>query len=435
MRAALLGAVVAGTAVAVAAFGQGAERPGLHRADPVELPHCSSLTYGGEGHPDVLITASTSLQGRAAEYGVQGVQAMKLVLEERRWRAGKLRVGLQICDEISASRGLSSPAKCRSSARAFARNRRVLGVVGPMHSHCAEEMLPSLNRAPGGPLVLVGPSATYLGLTRTGPGDEGADPGWYLPTGRRSFVRLVPTDDVQGAAGAVVAKRAGTESVYVLHSCDCAYGAGVAGAFQRAAARIGLRVVGSGQWSTSASGYRGLADRIRRTGADAVYLGGYLENNGVRLVSDLRAILGPSIALLASDGFASPAPIVEGAGAAAEGLTVTIAGLPSNELPAAGRRFASMFEERYLSRPRSFSMHTAQAVHVLLDAIADSDGSRADVTKRVLRTRVEDGLLGDFEFDHYGDTTLNAVGVYRIEDGRMRFQTVISTPAKGTARR
>jgi branched-chain amino acid transport system substrate-binding protein len=435
MRAALIGAVAVGTAVSVAAFGQGGERAGVPEARPVELPHCSSLTYGGEGHPDVLIAASTSLQGRAAEYGVQGVQAMKLALAERRWGAGTLRVGLQTCDEISASRGLSSPAKCRSSARAFARNRSVLGVVGPMHSLCAEEMLPSLNRAPGGPLVLVGPSATFLGLTRTGPGAEGADPEWYLPTGRRSFVRLVPADDVQGAAGAVFAKRAGTESVYVLHSCDCAYGPGVAAAFKRAAARIGLRVAGSGQWSTYASDYRALANRIRRTGADAVYLGGYLESNGVRLISDLRAVLGPRIALLAPDGFASPAPIVERAGAAAEGLTVTIAGLPSNELPAAGRRFASRFEERYLSRPRSFSLHAAQALYVLLDAIADSDGSRADVTKRVLRTDVEDGLLGDFEFDRYGDTTLNAVGVYRIEDGRMRFKTMISTPAERIARR
>ena len=431
----MLGAVVAGTAVAVAAFGQGGEHAGLPPARQVELPHCSSLTYGGEGRPDVLIAASTSLQGRAAEYGVQGVQAMKLALGERRWRAGNLRVGLQTCDEMSASRGLSSLAKCRSSARAFARNRSVLGVVGPMHSHCAEHMLPSLNRAPGGPLVLVSPSATYMGLTRTGPGAEGADPEGYLPTGRRSFVRLLPADDVQGAAGAVLAKRTGAESVYVLNSCDCVYGAGVASAFQRAAARIGLRVVGSGQWSTDASGYLALAHRIRRTGADSVYLGGYLESNGVRLISDLRAVLGPRIALLAPDGFASPAPIVEGAGTAAEGLTVTIAGLPSNELPAAGRRFATKFEERYLSRPRSFSMHTAQAVHVLLDAIADSDGSRPDVTKRVFRTRVEDGLLGDFEFDRYGDTTLNAVGVYRIEDGRMRFKTMISTPAERIARR
>jgi branched-chain amino acid transport system substrate-binding protein len=435
MRAALIGATAAATAVVAAAFGAGDERAGLRRADPVSLPHCSPMMYRGEERPDVLIAASTSLQGRGAEYGVQGIQALKLVLEERGWRAGEFGVGLQICDEISATRGLMSPAKCWRNARAFARNRSVVGVVGPMHSDCATEMLPSLNRAPGGPLVLVAPTATYVGLTRTAPGAAGADPGWYLPTGRRSFVRLLPADDVQGAAGAVFAKRAGAENVYVLNGCDCAYGPGVAGAFQRAAARIGLRVSGSDQWSAYASGYRAIAERIRRTGADAVYLGGYLENNGVRLIRDLRSVLGRGVVLLAPDGFASPAPIVEDAGPAAEGFTVTIAGLPNGELPATGRAFADRFEERYLSRPRSFSVHTAQAAHVLLDAIADSDGSRADVTERVLRTRVEDGLLGDFEFDRYGDSTLNAVAIYRIEEGRMRLKTVISTAAERIARR
>jgi hypothetical protein len=114
---------------------------------------------------------------------------------------------------------------------------------------------------------------------------------------------------------------------------------------------------------------------------------------------------------------------------------VTIAGVPNNQPPAAGRRFANSFEGRYPSRPRSFSMHTAQAAQILLDAIADSGGTRADVTNKGLRPPVEDGLLGDFELDRYGDTTLNAIGVYRIEEGRMRFKTAISSPAERIARR
>ena len=430
----LVGAIAAAAAAAVAAFGQGDER-GIPPASPVGLPGCSSLLYGGEGEPDVLIAASTSLQGRAAEYGVQDAQAVKLVLEERGWRAGDLSVGLQICDEMTASRGLSSPRKCWRNARAFARNRGVLGVVGPKHSDCALQMLPRLNEAPGGPLVLVGPSATYLGLTRTGPGAEGAYVEGNFPSGQRSFVRLVPADDVQGAAGALFGKRQGARSVFVLNGCDCMYGYAVATAFRVAAERLGLRVAGTAQWGSDASVYRALAERIRSTGADTVYLGGYLENNGVRLIRDLRAVLGTEVALLASDGFASPAQVVEGAGPAAEGFTVTIAGVPSNELPAAGREFAERFEERYLSPPRTFSLHNAQAAQILLDAIARSDGSRASVTRQVLRAHVEGGLVGDFEFDRHGDTTLNAIGVYRIEEGRMRFKAMISSAAERLARR
>ena len=111
-------------------------------------------------------------------------------------------MGLQICDEVETSGDTAGPVKCRRNARAFARNRSVLAVVGPLFSGCAQEMLPILNRAPGGPLPAVSGSPTYLGLTRSGPGVERGDPARNFPTGRRSFVRIVPADDVQGAAGA-----------------------------------------------------------------------------------------------------------------------------------------------------------------------------------------------------------------------------------------
>ena len=48
---------------------------------------------------------------------------------------------------------------------------------------------------------------------------------------------------------------------------------------------------------------------------------------------------------------------------------------------------------------------------------------------RLFRTRVRDGLLGSFEFDRYGDTSLSTQALYRIERGRLRFVTTISPSA------
>ena len=42
---------------------------------------------------------------------------------------------------------------------------------------------------------------------------------------------------------------------------------------------------------------------------------------------------------------------------------------------------------------------------------------------------VRKGLLGDFSIDENGDTTLNQMGMYRIRDGRIRFETVITPDA------
>jgi branched-chain amino acid transport system substrate-binding protein len=435
IRAALIGAVAAAAALTGVACGEDESREtNIPPASPVQSSGCSPVTYGGEGRPDFLIATSTALQGQFTDHGVQISQALKLVLGERGWRAGDYTVGLQICGETTASGDAPSPVRCQRNARAFARNRSVIVVHGPLFSGCAREMVPILNRAPGGPLAQTGAGTSYLGLTRTGPGVARDEPERYFPTGRHSYVRVAPPDDAMGAAGALFAKREGASRVFVLDDGD-AYGFGVAEAFSLAAEGAGLSVVGREQWDPKASGYRELSERARSSGADAVYLGGYVFSNGPRLIKDLRESLGSEVEIIGPDGFHQLAPIVEGAGAAADGFAPMIAVLPTAELPPEGQDFAAQFEERFGARPCCFSVHTAQAAHMMLDAIADSDGTRAEVLENLFEARVEDGYVGDFEIDRYGDTTLNTIAVYRIEDGRLRFQTTITPPAELLARR
>jgi branched-chain amino acid transport system substrate-binding protein len=407
----------------------------LPTARAIQASGCAPMKYRGEGRPDLVIAASTVLQGQFIEHGVQIAQALNLVLDERDWRAGDYTVGLQLCDETTAeSSDDSDPATCRRNARAFSRNRSVIAVAGPWSSTCALEMLPILNRAPGGPLAALSGSTTYLGLTRPGPGVGKGEPAKYHPTGRRGFVRVVPADDAQAAAGALFARSEGGRRAFVLNDGG-PYGFGIAESFRLAGERTGLRVVGTAEWDGKARDYGRLAGRVRAAAPDVVYLGGYVSNNGVRLIEDLRRTLGPDVQIIGPDGFATPELIVEGAGPAAEGFVWTIPTLPNDELPAPGRELASEFEARFSSRPCCFSVQAAQTASMLLDAIEDSDGSRSQVTGNLLGARVEEGYLGDFEIDRYGDTTLNSIGAYRIEDGGIRFDRAITPPAELLARR
>jgi branched-chain amino acid transport system substrate-binding protein len=428
----ILACVVAATA-ALAITGCGSDDidgPEVAPVRAIDASGCTPIRYGGEGRPDLLIAASTVLQGQFIDHGVQISQALRLVLDERDWRAGEYGVGLQLCDETTAaSSDDSDPATCRSNARTFARNRSVIAVAGPWSSTCAVEMLPILNGAPEGPLAAISGSTTYLGLTRPGPGVGRGDPAKYFPTGRRGFARVVPADDVQGAAGAMLAEREGGRTAFVLND-DLPYGSGIAEAFRVTADRMGLRVVGTAAWDPKAHDYRELAERIRRAGADTIYLGGYVSNNGVRLIEDLRRALGPDVLIVGPDGFATPGLIVEGAGPAAEGFLWTIPTLPTTELPQPGRELAAAFEESFSSRPCCFAVQAAQTAAMILDAIEASDGSRSQVTENLLDARVEDGYMGDFEIDRHGDTTLTAIGAYRIEDGKLRFHSALAPAAE-----
>ena len=87
--------------------------------------------------------------------------------------------------------------------------------------------LPILNRASGGPLGLISPSNTNVGLTHAGGGTQPGEPARYYPTGTHSFVRIISPDDAQAVADALLVKHLGARRVFVLDDGE-EYGLNVA---------------------------------------------------------------------------------------------------------------------------------------------------------------------------------------------------------------
>jgi branched-chain amino acid transport system substrate-binding protein len=402
--------------------GQGVSRS---VAEPVRNAACSPVTYAGDGRPSGLIVLSTLLQGQYKPHGIQAAQAVKLVLAQRGWRAGSRAIGVQVCDEVPYGSDESDPRKCARTARAAAGNPSVLGVIGPWSSSCAS-LITILNRADG-PVAVVSPSATYLGLTRAGPGVAPGEPDRYAASGQRSFARVVPADDVQGATAIAYAQRVGVRRLFVLDDGGI-FGKGLAGTIRDSARRAGLAIVGGARWSPTARSYSSQSEQVRSVGADAAYLAGYASGNSPRLIADLRRALGEDALIFGPDGFAAPEVLVREIGAAADHFVFTIATLPTRALPPGGRRFAKEFESRFGAAPCCFAVQSAQAMEVLLDAIAASDGTRAGVTRAMFDIRVTGGELGDFRFDSAGDTTRNSMGIFEIRGGRRRFVATIEPP-------
>jgi branched-chain amino acid transport system substrate-binding protein len=421
------------TACTAVACGGGRPAPSLTRSDDatapaVDAPACSGLHYKPSGRPRFVIASSLPHQGVLGREARQMSQALEMVIARRGYRAGRYTIGYQVCDDSTVQAGASTPERCVANGRAFAAARQVIGVIGTMYSSCTARLLPAINRATDGALAVVSPSNTYVGLTHAGPGTEAGDPRRYYPSGRRNFVRLAVTDDAQGAGNALLAARLGLRRVFAVHD-GTLYGAGIAAAFRRAASASGIAVVGVRRWRPEASRYTGLVRTIRRANVDGVFIGGTLVNNGARLVADLRAGLGPRVPLLASDGMGPASALVQRAGRAAEGVTLTKPDIPRRFLSVAGRRFHDAVVEQTGTTPCCYTMHTAQAADVLLDAIAGSDGTRRSVTERLFRTRVRGGLLGDFRFDRNGDITLRRIFVHQIRHGELAFFTAITPPA------
>jgi branched-chain amino acid transport system substrate-binding protein len=397
---------------------------GAASVEPLPLSFCSPVVHGSTD-PQFLVVSDLPVRGsevRAFNLSMQG--AIRFMLERRGFKAGKYSVGYQPCDDSSPPNPSGDLGKCASNAKAYAADASVIGVVGTWSSRCAGVEIPILNKAPNGPLAMISPTNTNVGLTHTG--TDPAEPGRYYPTGKRNFVRVISPDDAQGAADAVLAKRLGLRSIFVLDDNED-YGLIVAGPFRKAAKALGLRIAGSGSWNVNQTTFDALVRKVARSGAGGVFLGRYACPGCAALIRDLRTALGPSARIILPDGWSDIEALVKAAGVkATEGVYVSIPGLPNSKLGPLGRQIARMFGP---ARPGSGGPpYAAQAAAVLLDAIAASDGSRISVSKHLRGARVHGGILGDFHFDKNGDPTYNPVTVFRIHRGVAKIDRVVSPP-------
>ena len=375
---------------------------------------CGPLYYQGGGSPRFIIVSDLPMQGANRPQTVQMTEAIRFILRQRKFRAGRYTIGYQACDDSTAQRGAWDSAKCTANARAYAADRQVIGVIGTFNSGCAKLEIPILNRAPGGPVAMVSPANTATGLTVSGLGAEAGEPRIYYPTGRRNYARVVTRDDIQGPAGAMWAvQRLKKRSIYILTDRET-YGLGVARTFQTAARRLGARTFGPEAWDPKASSYEALAQKIRQSGATAVYLGGIVCNNGAKLIRDLGAVLPRSVSLIGPDGW-TPFSAVAEAGSAAQGMSISVPGTPAKSLKGAGRAFIRAFGRTQRGKEiQAYTAYAAQAAVVLLDAIARSNGTRGSVSAQLFRTNIRNGILGTFRIDRNGDTNLKGITFYRL---------------------
>ncbi len=404
---------------------------------------CSGLEYEGEGDPDVLIASDLPMQGSSRTQTVQIVEAIRYLLQQDGYKAGDHNVAFQACDDSTAQAAKWESGKCSSNAQSYAGNEKVVGVIGTFNSGCAQIIIPVLNQAPGGGVAMISPANTLVCITEGGPGCDSTEPDKYYPSGTRNYARVAPHDAYQGAAMAEFAQEQGIKNIYILNDKE-SYGLGVATNFRNAAEHLGIKVAGFEAWDPKASSYEALFSKVRGSGADAVFLGGLIDENGAKVIRDKVAVLGPNdgdVKLLAPDGFTTQQTIDE-AGEAAAGMFLSVAGVPIDQFQGAGKEFADSFKaDKLQGKPIDpYAIYGAQAGRILLDAIAASDGSRADIIAKMFEAKVEDGLIGSFEINENGDPSQAGgavVGftVYRATDKLVTEKTLSPKPENVEAAR
>ena len=398
-----------------------------------DVPPGSTLWSGAvAGSPGVVLASDLSRQGYPEGDNPTNL-ALELYLSSIGNTAGKYRVTLKPYDVATARFTRWDETACRTVAKQHLARPEEVGVIGPYNTGCAQIMMPILDAAPGGPLVMVSNGATHPGLTMTW---DAGEPAKYYPSGRRNFARVVTTDDVQAGAVATFAKRdLKVTKVFALDDGGY-YGKSVTRGFVAAAKQSGIDVVGQGRWDRSAKDYRALFVKVKASGADAVFLGGAVANNGLQVIKDKVAVLGDNAAveLLAPDGFTGEPKLA--ALAEADGMYLTFPGLSPTSIRVrggAGSDFLNRYQKKFGHAPDDpYTIYAVAAAQVLVEAIKNSDGTRAGVQRALfsgagVTVPAADSVLGgDTRIDPAtGDVSIKDVTVEVIKHGKEATETIV----------
>jgi branched-chain amino acid transport system substrate-binding protein len=375
------------------------------------------------GRPDVIkIVSSLPRTGSVKSQTDSIVGGIRLALEEAAWRAGDFRIEYADWDDATAAAGQWTAEAEIANAQRAVLDPDVMIYMGTYNSGAAKIAMPTLNRAG---LLMLSPINTWPGLTKPGLGDPG-EPDIYRPTGRITFARIAPTDDLQGPLAADWARELGARRAYILDDTEV-YGRGIATLFEQRARDLGIRVLGHDSIDARASEFKSLMTSIKALSPDLVYFGGTTQSKAGQLAKDMVSV-GLACKLMVPDACMEQA-FIQSAGA--DNLNgrcyVTFGGLPPQHLTGEGRQFVEKYQARYGKMPEAYAIYGYEGAKVALAAIrrAGKKDRRALVEACLSIRDFDHGALGKWSFDANGDSTLRTLSGSIVREGRFEFVTLL----------
>lgn len=299
----------------------------------------------------------------------------------------------------------ADPKEAVNVANLIVSDPRIVAVVGPYNSGCA---IPAAKVYARAPLAMISPAATNPEVTA-----QQLSPDWVGP---RVVFRVVPTDDVQGAAAAAFAfKTLGKRRMALLHD-KTPYGQGLAEQFKKTFLELGGKIVSADGVSVGDKDFKALLTKIK--GADSrpegVYFGGLYTEAGLLLKQMRELGMNDPFVFLSGDGSKTPA-LYDIAGDAADGAYLSIVGIPVEDLPSA-KTFIADYKKRWTGAGEElkpfdhFGYEAAQIIFVALERVGVPDRQKVLAALPGIHYK---GLLGETIFDEKGDTLNKIVTITR----------------------
>jgi branched-chain amino acid transport system substrate-binding protein len=392
----------------------------------------SSAAAGGN---TVDIYSSLPMQGANTAQTIPLVNGIKLALSQAGGKAGQWTVNYQVLDDSVASTGAWDAGQTAANARKVASDPKTVLYIGEFNSGASEVSIPILNEAG---IPQVSPANTYVGLTTNLPGSAPGEPQKYYPTGKRTYLRIVPIDSIQAASDLIAMKNAGCTKVAVANDKQ-AYGAGLATLLELEKGYYGITIVSNTGIDPTAPNFRSYASTIQGQGADCFFFAGITANGAVQITKDVHSAI-PTAKIFGGDGVCTAAwtsAAKGGVPAAIDPLIECTVATQNLSAYPGGQQFLAAYQAKYnVSSPDPYAIYGYAVMQLALSTIKNlgaQGNSKSAILAALFATKATPSVLGTFGFNANGDTTLKAYGLYKVgsNGNPVFFKTITPTKTVG----
>jgi branched-chain amino acid transport system substrate-binding protein len=315
-----------------------------------------------------------ALTGDAGALGQNMVNGINLALKEHNDKNADCKINLKKFD----SQG--DPKNAPALATQIINDDTIFGLVGPGFS--GESLATGKTFFEAG-LPSISPSATNVTITQQ---------GWT------TWHRVIGNDDAQGQADAkYLTGTAGAKKVFVVDDGQD-YSKGLAGTVKTA---LGSAVVASDQISVGQTDMSAVVTKVKASGADAVFYGGYYTEAG--LLAKALKQGGFAGKFMSGDGAEDPNFVTVAGKDAAEGAILSA---PAGPAP-------SGFGATGLYATQAYD-----ATNIFLAAVDAGKSSAKDIND-FIGSYSKDGVSGPIAFDDKGDIKESKIYAYFVKDGKL----------------
>jgi len=402
-----------------------------HSQTPPARPHTFRPPSVVDVYSSLPLRGPLSGEGAAVKAGIE--LALAAPGEE-----GPLEVKYTSLDDAD-SRGWDQQRTVANAMR-VARDPKAVLYVGDLDSAASASSIPVLNLAG---IPQISPGSTYIGLTQGLPRVPGAtegrlnEPHIYYPSGLRTFLRVIPADNVQAAAAIEALQRPlGCTRVAIAYDGSSQYGLSLAALLHASAHPYGVDVTSLTKIDPTQTNFHALAEQLRTENANCLVFAGVVSTASIELVKQIH-LASPTMRILGTDGVCSARwtnPHLGGVAATDDPFVYCMQPtLPVAEYPGAST-FVTLYQELYgrHAEPSPYALFGYEAMALGLDSINQlgSGGANREALRQTLfATTDRVSGLGTYSITATGDTTLRYYGLYRVgAGGDPKFYKVMIPP-------